>query len=127
MDKQTERDWMSLRDIQVSALLIRQYASHLDAEALAENKMIQDAVIRRFEIIGEAAARTSESFRLQFPALPWQVMKAMRNLLIHEYDSVDTDILWKTLADDLPQLIQQTTLILEAFFPPQDRSQNIDP
>lgn len=47
-----------------------------------------------------------------YPAIPWQSMKAMRNLLIHEYDSVDPDILWKTIQQDLPALLEQITQIL---------------
>lgn len=47
-----------------------------------------------------------------YPAIPWQSKEAMRNLLIHEYDSVDPDILWKTIQQDLPALLEQITQIL---------------
>lgn len=101
-----------MRDILTSAELILEYAKPLDADALASNMLVQDAIVRRFEIIGEAAARVSEGTRTQYPEIPWAVMKAMRNLLIHEYDSVDPAILWQTLQKDLPKLITQLSKIV---------------
>ena len=107
-----ERDLQSLQDLQDSAQLILNYASGFTEATLAQNKMVQDAIIRRFEIIGEASARISDPFKAIYPAIPWQVMKSMRNLLIHQYDSVDIPILWKTLEKDIPALIKQVSVIL---------------
>jgi len=66
---------------------------------------LQDAVIRRIEIIGEASNRIDQTLRDSYPDLPWSQMIGMRNLLIHEYDDVDPEIVWTTVKQDLPGLI----------------------
>jgi len=63
------------------------------------------AMTRLLEILGEAAARVSEKARQNWPEIPWAKVVGLRNRLIHGYDSVDFDILWKTVVDDLPPLI----------------------
>ena len=64
----------------------------------------QDAVIRRIEIIGEAARRVSDKTRTELP-LPWSDMVSMRNRMIHEYDDIDITTVWVTAKRDLPPLI----------------------
>jgi uncharacterized protein with HEPN domain len=66
---------------------------------------IQDAVIRRIEIIGEAARRVSDETKATYPDIPWKEMAGMRNLMIHDYDNVDLSIVWQTVQKDLPFLI----------------------
>lgn len=66
------------------------------------------AMTRLLEIMGEAAPRVSETARQNWPEIPWAKVVGLRNRLIHGYDSVDFDILWTTVIDDLPPLI--TTL-----------------
>jgi uncharacterized protein with HEPN domain len=65
----------------------------------------QDAVIRRLEIIGEAARRVSEKEKSNWADLPWPAMTGMRNFLIHEYGEIDFTIIWDTLQIDLPPLV----------------------
>jgi uncharacterized protein with HEPN domain len=67
----------------------------------------QDAVIRRIEIIGEAARRVSEDSREAHPQLPWQAMVGMRNVMIHDYDDIDLGVVWETLQNDLSPLVKQ--------------------
>lgn len=74
----------------------------------------QDAVIRRLEIIGEAARRLSDEKRAALPELAWEAMVSMRNILIHEYDDVDMKIVWEAVQADLPPLIA----VLEKIVPP---------
>lgn len=62
-------------------------------------------MIRRIEIIGKAARRVSSQTRELHPEIPWATMIAMRNLMIHDYDDVDMDIVWDTLHRDLPELL----------------------
>ena len=66
-----------------------------------------DAVIRNFEIIGEATTHIPLSFQEIYPDIPWKHMRSMRNLLIHEYFGVDVGTVWQTVAVRLPELKQQ--------------------
>lgn len=72
---------------------------------ISQNRMLELALIRLVEVIGEAAGRTPESIRDQLPEIPWPYVISMRNRLIHGYDKVDLDILWNTVTSDLPELI----------------------
>ncbi len=99
------RDMAYLVDILEAAKMARDYVKDLDEDSFLDEFLIQDAVVRRLEIIGEAARRLSDETRAAIPALPWQSMIAMRNLLIHEYDNVDLPIVWDTVKNDLPIII----------------------
>ena len=74
--------------------------------------MLELALVRLMEIIGEAAGRVSPETRAQLPGLPWSDVVAMGNRLIHGYDSVDPDILWTTIKDDLPYLLKAVERLL---------------
>ncbi len=71
-----------------------------------KDKKTKDAVIRQFEIIGEAVGRLSDRIKSKHPDLPWRRISNMRNKLIHEYFAVNMAIVWKTIEDDLPILKQ---------------------
>jgi uncharacterized protein with HEPN domain len=101
------RDRTYLLDILDAAKLALSYVRDKDEETFLADIQCQDAVIRRFEIIGEAARRISVQFRLQHPQLPWTEMIGMRNLLIHEYDDVDLHIVWRTVIRELPIIVEK--------------------
>jgi len=73
-------------------------------EAFLASSMIQDAVIRNFEIMGEAAKRIPESFRLVHPVLPWRRLAGFRDVLIHNYPGVDLEEIWNIIIEHLPAL-----------------------
>ncbi|NLF03265.1 MAG: DUF86 domain-containing protein [Anaerolineales bacterium] len=81
---------------------------------LESDTMLARAVVRCLEIIGEAAARTSEATRSRYNQVPWAEMVGMRNSLIHAYFDIDLDTVWATLMDDLPPLIAKVEAILAA-------------
>lgn len=83
------------------------------ADDLRANRQLNLALVRLIEIIGEAANRTSESFRAAHASIPWRDIIAMRNRVIHGYDSVDLKVVWDVIHHDLPPLIEQ----LEAIVP----------
>ena len=72
---------------------------------LDTDRVLELALVRLIEIIGEAAARVSSEAKAEHPQIPWSPITGMRNRLIHGYDSIDHDALWDTLTDDLPPLI----------------------
>ena len=86
-------------------------------EAFLGETMTQDAVIRNFEIIGEAAKRIPEDYRRKYPSLPWSLMAGFRDLLIHDCEGVDLKRVWKIAVQDLPPVKEAIAKIL----PPLDQ------
>ncbi len=94
---------------------IQSYCEDIDEVSFLTNRMIQDAVIRNFEIIGEASKnveRVAPEFVASHPDLPLAFAYDMRNLLAHGYYKVDVSVVWKTIERDLPYLQQQVTIAL---------------
>jgi len=71
------------------------------------------AVVRAFEIIGEASKKVPLSVRKRHPKVPWKQMAGMRDKLIHEYFGVNFEVLWKTTQEDIPLVRQLITLVLK--------------
>jgi uncharacterized protein with HEPN domain len=112
------RDNAYLFDILDAARLAQAYVlGKTQAEFLADTQC-QDAVIRRLEIIGEATRRLSTETRRAMPEIAWEAMMGMRNILIHQYDDVDLNIIWDAIQIDLPPLIR----VLEKLVPPETTS-----
>ena len=89
---------------------IGRYTADLDEAAFLRSELVQDAVIRNFEIIGEASRnieRHHPDFAAAHPELPLAVAYEMRNALAHGYFKVDLNIVWRTIRTDLPQLLHR--------------------
>jgi uncharacterized protein with HEPN domain len=106
------RDLSYLSDISESIKLAINYLEDITFENFEKNTALQDAVIRRIEIIGETSNRISKAVQDKYDYLPWSEMKGMRNLLIHEYDYIDLREVWNTVKNDLPALIKEIDKIL---------------
>ena len=100
-----QRDDVHLFDIVDSAKTALLYVAGKSQSEFLSDRQCQDAVIRRLEIVGEAARRLSDETRAAHSQLPWQDVIGQRNILIHKYDDVDFTLVWETLKNDLPQLI----------------------
>jgi uncharacterized protein with HEPN domain len=86
------------------------YTEDMDEIGFLQNKLVQDAVIRNIEIIGEASRNIElhyAEFAAQHSNIPWEDMYLMRNRVSHGYFSVDLEVVWKTVQRDLPELEQQ--------------------
>jgi uncharacterized protein with HEPN domain len=79
---------------------------------LSRNRLLELALVRLVEIVGEAANRLSIEDQSRYPSIPWKEIVGMRNRLVHGYDAVDLDVLWDTVRIDLPQLIEELERIL---------------
>jgi uncharacterized protein with HEPN domain len=99
------RDSGFLQDILLSARLAISYLERTSVEEFAKDVQLQDSVIRRLEIIGEAASHVAEEAAIELPELPWRKMVDMRNFTIHQYWDVDVNIVWETVKQDLPSAV----------------------
>ena len=99
-----------MRDYAAEAIAMTKGKKRAD---LATDRMMELALVRLMEIIGEAAGRISPDTRAKLPEIPWSDVVAMRNRLIHGYDSVDPDILWDTVNYDLPSLLEAVNGLLQ--------------
>lgn len=110
-----ERDRAYLLDIIESAKLALSYINEVSREEFLRDTQCQDSVIRRIEIIGEAARRVSLQTKNAYPGIPWSEIIGMRNLVIHDYDDVDPEIILDTVQQDIPGLIE----LIKPLLPPE--------
>jgi uncharacterized protein with HEPN domain len=75
--------------------------------------MVQDAVVRNLEVIGEAVRNLPTDLRRQHPKVPWRSVTALRNILIHEYFGVDLEIVWRVVQRRLPALKRHVNAMLD--------------
>jgi len=101
--KKKRTDKLYIKDILDAIKSITEYTNGLSFEHFRSKKIVIDAVVRNFEIIGEAAKNTSEDMKSLYREIPWKEMSGMRNKIIHEYFGIDLDIVWKTV-QNLPVL-----------------------
>ncbi len=100
-------DNVYLQDILNAIEIILEYIENKTEFEFVNDQMLQDAVIRRFEIIGEASTKISEKFKNENQGIQWRLMKGMRNKLIHEYFGVSAITIYSTVKLDLPILKEQ--------------------
>lgn len=101
-----------LLDMMEAAVKILKYTQGLTFEDfLADDKTI-DAVVRNFEIIGEASLRIDEDFRLENPQIEWKKLRGFRNRIVHDYFGIDYEIVWSILTQDVEELVFQLDQLL---------------
>lgn len=97
-------DELLVSDIMESINRIIEYTNNLNYEKFLKDIKTQDAVIRNFEIIGEAVSKISLQLKNSNSDIPWKTIKDLRNRLIHDYTGINLDIIWDTIQEDLPKL-----------------------
>ncbi len=108
------RKWMfRVRHVLEAIERIRQYTAGMDEAGFAGDQKTIDAVVRNFQVIGEAARRVPEEIQGSHPDIPWSVMIGMRHVLVHDYDTVNISTLWLTIQQDLPPLVPKLQRILK--------------
>ncbi|MBC7335054.1 MAG: DUF86 domain-containing protein [Clostridia bacterium] len=108
-------DRLRLAHILESALLISRWLEGVEKDRFLEDELLQEAVIRRLEVIGEAAKNVSPELKERHPEVPWKEMSGMRDVLVHEYFGVDLEQVWETASQDVPELARQIGAILQAM------------
>lgn len=101
-----------LFDILDSIENIEKYTKNISEDKFFDNIQIQDAVVRRIEIIGEAVKNLPISFRNKHTDIPWKKIAGTRDVLIHDYSGVDVDLVWEIIKNDIPKLKRQIKKLL---------------
>lgn len=94
-----------LEDIQEAGNKILSFTEGMDFDAFISDDKTVDAVVRNFEIIGEAANRVPEEFKIAHPEIEWRRMVGLRNRIIHEYFGIDYEAVWKIRNQNIPELL----------------------
>ncbi|WP_018086089.1 HepT-like ribonuclease domain-containing protein [Desulfurispora thermophila] len=107
-----EKDRTRLLHILESATIISYWMAGISLEAFLNSPMLQAAVIRHLEIIGEATKHITSQLKMIYPEIPWKHIAGMRDVLIHEYFGVDLEQVWITCNRDIPKLTADIQKIL---------------
>lgn len=102
-----------LKDILEAMEAIERFAEGIDFATFKNDDMRLSAVIRKFEIIGEAAKSVPEDIKQKYTSIPWRDMAGMKNRLIHFYFGVKYDLVWNTIKDVIPQVKPLINKVLE--------------
>ena len=92
---------------------IEKYTESININEFINNELIQDGVIRNFEIIGEATKKLSKEFIGKYTGIPWKKVAGMRDILAHDYIGIDLWAIWDTIEKDLPEFKRNLLNILK--------------
>jgi len=110
-EKREYKDYMA--DIWEAINSIEKFTVGLTFEDFLRDERTLLAVIRKLEIIGEAARKIPEKVKKNYTQIPWEYMTGMRNKLIHEYFGVNTEVVWKTIKENLPEVKEELKKVLK--------------
>ena len=109
-----------LEDILDSIARIEEYVAGRDEAHFLANVQLQDAVLRRLEIIGEAVKGVPPELRDHHPEIPWKTIAGLRDVLIHHYFGVNLRRTWKVVTEDIPELKRQIRAVWDALKGPAE-------
>lgn len=102
-----------LKHIEEALKNVLHFSTGKSIEDILNNEMLSYAIIRGFEIMGEASGKISKEAREKYPQLPWKDMINMRNRLIHNYFDIDHEIIWQTIKQELPGLMSTLKTVIK--------------
>jgi uncharacterized protein with HEPN domain len=105
------RDDAHVLDILEAARRARSFVDGVSVDVFLADIKTQSAVLHQLTVLGEAARRVSEPFRLKHANVPWKRIVALRSVIVHDYDEIDLDEIWNILQNDLPGIIPQLDVI----------------
>lgn len=114
MSEKFTRQWRFYIDDMIGfAEKVQKYTNQIEQAEFVSDSVIYDATLRNLELIGEAATHVPEDVRKRHSNIPWRMIVATRNRLIHGYLGIDDDIIWSIIKDEIPDLLVQLALIAE--------------
>jgi len=108
------RDDAYLLDMLLAARKVLEFVEDISADMFLSDELVQNAVMRQIQIIGEAAAKVSDEFQAAHANIPWREIVGMRNRLVHEYFHIIPERIWGVVESDIPDLIR----LIEPLVPP---------
>lgn len=108
-----QRDEVTVQDIINAAQLVIEFVEGSEKETFIEDWKTRSAVLYQLTVIGEAVKRLSKEFREKYSEIPWVLIAGMRDNLIHGYDLIDWDEVWKTSTTDVPDLLDKVKSYVE--------------
>lgn len=115
MKKEDRSDKLYLEDLLTAMNRIAEYIEGYNFDKFIKDYKTVDAVVRNFEIIGEASKNISDIIKLQYPEIPWQEMYYLRNRVMHEYFGIDYEVIWDVSKNYLPENTRQINKILKSL------------
>jgi uncharacterized protein with HEPN domain len=109
------RDDALLLDMLLACRKIRAFVGQRSQADFEHDELLQSALIREFQVLGEASRLVSDQTKASHDDIPWATIRALRNRLVHEYFAIRLDVLWDTIQNDIPPLMEQ----LERMVPPE--------
>jgi len=113
--KSREKDLVRLHHMLEAVELILEFCEGRNYAEFEDDKFFQSAIVRQFEVLGEASMNVSGDLKSKFPDIEWEQMRRFRNFLIHEYFRIDSAQVWTTIQNDLPLVRIQLENILNNF------------
>ena len=105
-------DQQRLLDMADAIERINKYAIR-GRDAFENDELVQNWIVHHLQILGEAAAKISVDFQKQYPDIPWAKIVGMRNILVHDYFGIDTDVVWAVVEKELPELKENINKLVE--------------
>ena len=112
-----QRDAVFLADILSAAADLRGFTRSASFEEFCTNKTLRYAMLHALTVIGEASSKLSAEFRERYAAVPWQRISGVRHRIVHDYSSLDYELLWQVITTFAPELERSVEAIFRAEFP----------